>query len=78
MECMWSFAVQWTANFYCPDVSLQGRIPQLPRGRYYTICHNLEAWLDRNEGLGAGVRYQTGVCAICSTALRNEKTFRAC
>ena len=57
---------------YCPDVSSQDRLPQLPRGWYYTICHYLEAWFDGNEGLDAGVGYHTGVCVI------NEKTSRAC
>ena len=57
---------------YCPDISSQDRIPQLPRGWYYTICHYLEAWLVGNEGLDARVGYHTGVCAI------NPKFSRPC
>ena len=51
------------------DVAPQGRVSQLPRGWYDTICHYLEARLDGDEGLEIGTRYKTGVFAICLTSL---------
>lgn len=57
------------------DVASQGRVPQLPRGRCYTICYYLEAWLVRDEGLDAGIRCQNGVCAICPTLLSKLEGF---
>lgn len=54
------------------DLAAQGRVPQLPRGRYHTICHYLEAWLVGDEGLDARVRYRIGFCSLCPTTLVSE------
>lgn len=57
-------SASWSLNTLCRDsanVALQGRLPQLSRGWYHTVCHNLEAWLDRDEGLNTRDRDHNGV-----------------
>lgn len=57
------------------DIASQGRISQLPRGRCYTIRHYLEAWLDGDESLDPGARYQSGFCDIVLALLPNLRSF---
>lgn len=54
----------------CVDVALQGCIPQLPRRRYHTICHNLEAWLIADEGLDAEGISKWSLCNMPASAFR--------